>query len=48
MAAGNPDPVVGDECWKIDLEAISSRSLQPVVARIHLEAMVTTWKVDRL
>jgi hypothetical protein len=48
VATSNPDPVVGEECWKTDLEVAVARSLHLVVARIQQEVVVATWKVDRL
>jgi hypothetical protein len=32
--ASNPNPVVGEECWKTDLEVAGARSLHTVMARI--------------
>jgi hypothetical protein len=48
LAAANiPNLIVGEECWKSDLEATSAINmhLDSAVARIQLEAMATTWKV---
>jgi hypothetical protein len=44
--ASNLDPTLGEECWKTDLEVVSARSLHPMVAKIQLQVVVTTWKVD--
>jgi hypothetical protein len=44
----NPDLVVGEECWKSNLEAMGTRNLHLVVTRIQLKVVVATWKVARL
>jgi hypothetical protein len=40
VMTSNPDPVVGEECWKTDLDAAGTISLHPVTDRIQLEAVV--------
>jgi hypothetical protein len=42
VVTSNPDPTLGEECWKTDLEAADARSLYLVAARIQLEAVATT------
>jgi hypothetical protein len=32
VAASKPDPTVGEECWKTDLEVAGATSLHPVAA----------------
>jgi hypothetical protein len=44
----NPDPHVGEECWKTDLETAGAISLHLVVDRIQLEVVAAMWKVARL
>jgi hypothetical protein len=49
--ASNLDPVVGEECENIDLDATVwevARSLNLLAARSPLEAAAATWKVHQL
>jgi hypothetical protein len=49
--ASNPDPSVGEECQKADLDTTvgeNTRNLDLMVARILPEAMAATWEVPRL
>jgi hypothetical protein len=49
--ASNPDPAVGEECQKIDLDTAvgeGAKSMDLKVARILPEAVLATWNVHRL
>jgi hypothetical protein len=49
--ASNPDPVVGEDCWKTDLDTAmgeGAKSLDRVAAKSLPTVVVATWKVQRL
>jgi hypothetical protein len=51
LTTSNPNPVVGEECWKADLDTVvgeGARSLDLKAARILLEVVAAMWKVHRL
>jgi hypothetical protein len=51
LTASNPDPAVGEECRKAGLDTTvgeGARSLDLKAARILLEAVAGTWKVQQL
>jgi hypothetical protein len=48
MAASNPNPIVGEECWKTDLDAVGTKSLHIVAVRSLPEAVAIMWKVHWL
>jgi hypothetical protein len=51
VIASNPDPAVGEECRKADLDTTvgeGTKSMDLKVARILPEAVPATWNVHRL
>jgi hypothetical protein len=51
VTVSNPDPAVGEECQKADLDMAvgeGARNLDLKAVRILPEAVVATWKVHQL